>query len=175
MKQILTLLIATAMIMTWGCLEPVATEMEIPVNDDCTGNYAEFVFNDTTFFTKYSPDLGEFLTPTGIPCGISAALDLNANRLTMRIVGESQNLGMGFEVSTLSEQLPFSFVNYTNRNIDDAPFSNMVEGANNFVIIDQHDTTEESITGQFNFTVENSDGKMVNISSGKFECFYGKF
>ena len=169
MKNLAYLFLMLGMI--WSCSVSVDEQPEVTY---CQNDYAEYYFNDVLFQTTYTPEGGEFLTPSGINCGITAVLDTARNKLILRIVGDGQGVNLHADVTNLNEEVEFSFVEYTNDN-SSSTFNQLIPDHQNFIFIEEVNSMTEKIEGKFRFDIENSTGETMSITDGTFHCSYHKF
>jgi len=90
----------------------------------------------------------------------------------LRIFGEGQDINMHTNIVNLNEETAFSFIEYTN---DSSTFDSLDEDNQNFILIEELDTTEKTIKGTFGFKIENASGEFVTITNGSFNCSYHGF
>ncbi len=169
MKNLLYLFLGLGMISIWSCSD----EEELP-NNICVNDFAEYYYNGTIFNTMHMPDQGEVLTPSGESCGIGAVINLSQNILTLRIFGEEQDLNIHADITNLNEEVEFRFLEYTNNNITSS-FNNLTLDDQNFILIEELDTSANTIKGSFNFKIENSIGDTITVTNGFFNCSYSSF
>lgn len=140
----------------------------------CDDNYAEYQYNNSGFATEYTPGGGEITTPDGENCGISGVLDEGANMFLLKVFNEGQSLTLRFEPAGINEQGEFLFVQYSNSDMD-STFDQLSSDYQNYILIEEYNDVENTIRGQFDFTVENEMGESIVINNGIFDCSFHRF
>lgn len=168
MKNLLYIFLGLGMIALWSCSD----DDELTSNV-CENDFAEYSLNGTLFTTTHLPDQGEILTTSGESCGIGAVIDENQNILTLRIFGSEQELNIHTNVTNLNEEGAFRFLQYTNNNVTSS-FNNLLDDQN-FILIEELDTSASTIKGTFNFKIENSLGDTIIVTNGLFNCSFHSF
>lgn len=169
MKNLIYLFLGLGITLILSC-----SEEETPAIDLCDDNHAEYYFNDTLFQTMHVPDGGEILTPSGTNCGIGVVVNESNNLLILRIFGEEQQINIHTYITNLNEEEEFSFLEYTKNDIN-STFENLILNHQNFILITELDTLENTIKGAFDFKIENSAGDTMSITNGMFNSSYHEF
>jgi len=140
----------------------------------CENDFVEFFYNDTMFRTMHLPEQGEILTPSMESCGVGAALNKTANILTLRILGESQNLFINADLDNVVGDGELLNVEYTDEQMN-SPYNNLMIDPQNYFIVEENDTISNTMSGIFRFKIENVTGEVMNITNGTFNCSYHAF
>ena len=169
MKYFSLALLLCSLTLVFSCTE--GDEVVVDVFG-CDNNSAEYAYNDSLITTSFQSNESDVVTPNGVNCGIGAVIDLNANRLTLRIHAEDHSMTMGVLLGDLNDLQEVQSVTYIDDSMD-SPFTLAEDGIRMFTLSEMN-TSNMNMMGSFNFVVRNSYG-LSTISSGEFTCEYQSF
>jgi hypothetical protein len=174
MKNLRYIFLGLGVMALWSCSDDEKlTNNEEMTSNVCEDDFAEYSVNDTVFATMHLPNQGEILTTSGESCGIGAVIDENQNNLILRIVGEEQALSIHADVTNINVEEAFRFLEYTNNDVTTS-FTNLLDDEN-FILVEELDTSASTIKGTFNFKIENSLGDTITVTNGVFNCSFHSF
>mgnify|MGYP006924550376 CR=1 FL=1 len=169
MKNLLCIFLGLGMIFIWSCSDNKKSGSSACLNDN-----AEYYYNGVLFNTMHLPEEGEILTLNGESCGIGAAYNTSQNILTLRILGEDQDLNIHAEVTDLNTELGFRFLQYTNNNTISS-FNDVQSDSQNYILIEELDTLANTIRGEFKFQIQDPNGDKITVDNGMFNCSINTF
>ncbi len=166
MKNLLITCVTVLFIFISSC-----SNNEIQVSTVCDGDFARYEFDGNLFESQYAEQGGEFLTPSGYNCGIGAAFSENTNHLIINIAGSNQHLNIRTIYNELNFEHEVNSAYYQNDDYTET-FGEYTSSQDDFIKITELDLDANTISGEFELKIKNSNSEEMEITNGSFTCFY---